>query len=340
MKTAAPLSERLLDAQVQFFLHQFEGEALEAFVTREVDAALAVAEQLSLESCVTRKAVKGSALAFAAEFELGGGLPELVGEIARSLHGHPVHAHTRLGDLVSDRVFADFLDKILELQPLRERLVRAVVASPLYAEFATDLLYEGLRGYVADSAVTRAIPGAQSAMKLGKSLLAKATPKLEASLEDNVRRYVGRSVAGVSQRSAESLLLRLDNKRLRAMALDVWRQVKPLKLSSLMQDLDALDVEELFVAGYEYWRDLRKTPYYSALIEAGIDAFFDRYGKESLGELLEDLGIGREAMIAEGLRYAPNALKALRKKKLLEPMIRRQLEPFYRSEAFARIVGE
>ena len=36
----------------------------------------------------------------------------------------------------------------------------------------------------------------------------------------------------------------------------------------------------------------------------------------------------------EALRYAPPVLKALQKKKLLEPIVRRLLEPFYRSAQF------
>jgi len=44
-------------------------------------------------------------------------------------------------------------------------------------------------------------------------------------------------------------------------------------------------------------------------------------------------------MLAEGLRYGPYVLRVLHERGLLERIVRRQLEPFYRSAEFAAAVA-
>src|SRR5581483_148248 len=99
------------------------------------------------------------------------------------------------------------------------------------------------------------------------------------------------------------------------------------------------DLEDFFVIGYEYWHSLRKTEWYVTLIDAGVDGFFDRYGTISLGELLEEIGISRDMLVADAMRFAPQAIDGLARSGLLEGMIRRNLEAFYRSGAVEKIVS-
>ena len=76
------------------------------------------------------------------------------------------------------------------------------------------------------------------------------------------------------------------------------------------------------------------------VIDAGIDGFFDKYGEFTLRELLDELGIGREIMRREALRFAPPVLATLHEKGLLEPYVRRHLEGFYRSDAALAILSK
>ncbi|MGV2480830.1 UNVERIFIED_CONTAM: hypothetical protein IGO34_28980, partial [Salmonella enterica subsp. enterica serovar Weltevreden] len=88
-------AEALLDAHVQFVIDELTSEVLEELIEQEVDAGLATAAKLTLNAVVTRDMIKAAALTYAADLELGGGLPELVGEIARAIYEHPVHEQTR-----------------------------------------------------------------------------------------------------------------------------------------------------------------------------------------------------------------------------------------------------
>lgn len=334
------VAEQLLDAHVRYMIEQLTGDGLRALIESELDALLADAAKLRLRDVVSAKTIRQTAHTYAVEIEMGGGLPPLVAEIARVLYAHEVHARTAAKDIVSHERYTEAVDKLLELKSLREKLLRAAATSPIYIAFASELLYHGIRGYLArGTEATRGIPGAGSMMKLGRSVLSKASPGLETTLDESLKRYVARSVEVTARASAELVLKHLSDDALRSMARQIWDHVKFEPIGRLREDVGSDDVEDLFVIGYEYWRELRKTELYGTLIDAGIDAFFIAYGDVPLTVLLDDLGITREIMLAEALRYGPQVLQVLKRRKLLDGIVRRQLEGFYRSGAVERIVG-
>jgi len=332
-------AEALLEAHVQFMLAQLQGAALRERVEREVDALLADAERLRLDQVVTREAVKETVRVYAVKLELNAGIPELVADIAQRVHGHPIHARTRLGELLSDQQFREILDKLLEMQELRERLLDETVSNPVYSALAADIVYHGIRGYLSHNKLTGSIPGAKTAMKLGKSVISRATPGLENAIEERLKGYVSKNIKSTLSQSRRFLTDRFDADSIREVALDLWARLKRSRVSAFRDLLRAADLEDFFVIGYEYWHSLRKTEWYVTLIDAGVDGFFDRYGTISLGELLEEIGISRDMLVADAMRFAPKAIDGLARSGLLEGMIRRNLEAFYRSGAVEKIVS-
>lgn len=332
-------AKALLDAHVQFVLVQLEDQRFKKLVTQNVAATLADAAKLTLNEAVTRDKIKDVIRAYAVELDLHGAMPELVGDIARAVYAHPIHDQTTLGNLLPDRSFSEFLDKALEMKELRQRLLHESTSNPAYAALASDLLFHGIKGYLAHNAVTRSIPGARSMMKLGKSVMSKATPGLEQSIEDNLKRYIRKNIKATLKESERFLSERVDEGQLRERASEIWSKVKDQKAGLFRDYVGSRDVEDFFVIGYEYFRELRKTEYFSAVIGAGVDAFFDKYGDTDLRRLLDEVGISEDMLVAEALRFAPQVIRTLKKKKLLEPAIRRNLEGFYSSPEAAAILS-
>ncbi|MES0873830.1 hypothetical protein [Sinimarinibacterium thermocellulolyticum] len=339
-KTAEGVADALLDAHVAYLVDELTGEGLRELIALQLDGLLADAARLKLKDVVSARMIKDTARTYAAEIELGGGLPELVSAIARALYAHKIHDRTALKDVVAHARYEEFVDKLLELRSLREKLLRAVVGSPIYIAFASDLLYHGIKDYLArGSELTRNLPGAGSVMKLGRSVLNKASPGIEHMLDDQLRRYVAKSVEATSRRSAEFVLRHLNEDALRRMTREIWDKLKFEHFGGLREDLAADDIEDLFVIGYEFWRELRKTEIYTTLIDAGIDAFFELYGNRTLSALLDEIGVTRQMMLDEAMHFAPHVLKVLKRKKLLEAILRRGLEGFYRSGAVERVLA-
>lgn len=338
-KKNSNVAEALLEAHCAFVLDQLTTDALMPLLEEGLDALLADAAKLKLKDVVTPKMIKDTTRTYAVELQFGGGLPELVGDIARALHGHKIHDKTTFGDLVSEHTITEVVDKLLEFRSLREKIALELFSGPLYAEFASDLLYHGIQGYLSNNPLTRNLPGAGSMMKLGKRVMNKASPGLESSLEDGLKKYIGKSIEATSRRSVDYLLHNIDDDAIRDMVLDVWERVRELPVAILRDDISSLDQEELFVIGYEYFQELRRSDFFSTLIDAAIDSFFDKYGNTTLMALINDIGISRQMMIGEARRYAPPILKTLKKKKMLDATVRRYLEPFYLSGQVEKIVA-
>ncbi|MDR3417576.1 MAG: hypothetical protein P4L83_15475 [Nevskia sp.] len=336
-KKKATAAEALLEAHVQFIVEKLDGAALHALVEREVDAILRDAKRLSVNDFVSRDAVKHTVRVYAVQLQLHAGIPELVADIARRIHAHDVHERTRLGDLMPDRQLQEIVDKLLEMKDLRERLLDESVSNPVYSALAANLVYHGIKGYLLQNKLTNNIPGARAAFKLGKSMMNRA-PGLEQAIEDRLKSYVEKNIRHTLAESRRSLTERFDEDAIREAVKDLWTRLKRSRVSYFLGFVGAADVEDFFVIIYEYWQQLRHTEWYVEVIDAGIDGFFDRYGETSLAELLEEIGIERDMLVKDAMRFGPKAIDGLKAKGLLEGMVRRNLEEFYASPGVAKIL--
>ncbi|MCC6199679.1 MAG: hypothetical protein IT466_02765 [Moraxellaceae bacterium] len=338
-KTMHPKASALLDAHVAYITTQLSGKTLQPLVADEIRQIMVDAKNITLNEAVTPQMIKDTARNYAVDLELSGAIPELVGDIARTLYANPIHDLTTIGELLPDGLFEEFLDKVLEMREAREYIMHEAIANPVYSALASDILLEGIRGYVQQGRdLARHIPGAARAARLGQSLLSSAFPLLEETLEENSRKYVIRILDAVLQRSEHFLLNNFDEDRLREIALEVWDIVKEKPVSTFKHGFSSLDMEEFFVISYETWRELRTTVFYQAMIDTGIDCFFEKYGETNLCEIVDEMGITQEIMVGEAMRYVPPIIKMLKSKKLLEPVLRRNLEAFYGSKAVLAIL--
>jgi hypothetical protein len=334
----SPRAEALLNAQIAYMIRRLTGDEYEAWVRAELTADLYNARLLTLNDVMQPDLIRQVVYQFALELDLGGGVLELVAAVARALHSHPVHRQTTLGDILPDANFEEFLDKLLELRDVRERLVGELVGNPLYAELATSLVTQGVRGYLDHAVATTRLPGARSLMRLGREALQALPGDFEEALESRMHDYLRRALQGLLAGSGQTLL-ELADTRLRDSILDIWDNLKTRPLADGLHQLTALDLEEFFVLGYEYWRELRQTDFVRSIIDAGIDTFFEVYGNTTLYDLLGEVGIHLEIMVEQAMRFGPPVIAVLHERGMLEALLRRQLEGFYASPEVAAILA-
>ena len=241
-----------------------------------------------------------------------------------------------------DQVFADLLDKLLEFKALREALIREAVRNPVFSALVTELVYQGIADYL-DSSSSRAaqrVPGGQSALKLGKAMMSRARGDLSDSLVDSLKTYVNKHTQTNLRTSEHYLQQAFESGEIRQFMQDLWDEGKAAKIGAGRAYVDSLDLEELFVILYEYWQKLRKSDYLSRLINTGIDTFFAHFGDKDLATILEEIGITREMMLDDAMRFAPPAIALADQKQLLEPALRRGLEGFYQSAEARALLGD
>lgn len=340
--TSSELAARLCDAHVHFQRQRLLSDTLSAEMAQEIQDFLALTHPIVLNHVVSREQIKATARTYAVDMPMAGGIPELVGEIARAIYHHPIQAQVALKDLISDKQMGELIDQLSSQQPLLERVLAHILRNPLLVDLASDLLVRGIKGYLAQgNQMAKQIPGASTLMGLGKSVLAKASSNLEETLDKGLQTYVHKTAESSLIASEKAILKRLSRATLAQDLRALWDDFKHHPFSELRRFVSADAVDDVCVVIYEAWRaDLRRSPYYATLIDIGIDTFFDKYGEETLGFLLEEVGVTASVIQNEADRFAPPILKALDQLQVLEPLIRRQLAPFYASPACAHVLAE
>lgn len=324
---AAELAVRLLDAHVAHEVRQLRGERFAQLVSREVEHALADASRLTLDRVMDRASVKAVAGKYVETFRLPAAIPEIAGEIATRLRSHPAN-DVPLGELVGRPAVEEVVAVLAEMRSVRVQILRGLATS------AT--LQAGMGGLVHGLAA--------GAVGSGRRL-AKRVPLVSTGVTV-AEKVAGGALAGVDQRSRElaeqaaRLLLgylgdnmasSVSDDELRTAVLEVWDALATRPVREFLDLISDEDLIDLFVAAFQVWLDLRGSGYVTALVDSGVDFFFDTYGSTTLDRLLEEFGLGRDDLVEEALRFGPPVIEALAETGLLDALVRRHLEAFYLS---------
>lgn len=336
VETITPKAQQLFDAQVTFILNQLSGEQLTIFLESNIDALLNHAKKIKLKDVVTAESVKKTAIKYASEMEIGPGIPEIVGEISAEIYHHKLFDEHTPGDIVKQQDIKEVLTKIAEMEDLRKRLISEVVGNPMYASLMSDLLYHGIQDYITDNPLAKKIPGAQSMMKFGKSMVDKASPNLEVAL----KKYVASNIRATLKESERFLNKNLTNEKIVELGLDAWLKIEDNKLSVFRKYITPTDIDEAFVTTFEFWKHYRVTDVYKDCIKAGVDFFFKKYGGDNLFDIIQDMGVTREMFLDDAITFAPQALEFAKEQGMLEALIRQNLAPFFASKTVRSILGE
>lgn len=314
------LAQRLLDAHVAHDLAQLRGPAFAGLVEQEIDHALRRASELTLGDVVGRRQVKDVAHKYVSTFRLPGAIPEIAGEIATRLREHPANA-TPLGEVVPRRHVLAAVAKVAELRDVRRRVARVIAASPSVQTW----LGEFLRSLVTVPVDRMPLTG------VARAVLARLPGPVDDDLEQRGREFSEWLAARVLERWVGQGLESLDDNELAEALLEVYDAHAERPVGELIATLDEDDLVDVLVVAYEFWLDIRTGDHLRAMIDTGVDYFFDRYGSYPLDELLDEFGLDRDDLIEEALRFAPRAIEALHGTGLLEDIVRRRLAAFYDS---------
>lgn len=337
--SAEKKAEALLDAHTQWIVARLTGDEFEQEVGQRLDLLLADGRKLKLKEVVSNKAIHDTVRKYAIELELGGSMPALVGDVVRELYAYPALAEVTLGDIVPDKHLNEAIDKLLEMKALRTALISELVSNPLFSELVAELLYGGVKDYARETGdLAGRVPGGKSAMKLGKAMMSRTRPELADALDQRLKSFVSKQTSKSLKSSEQFLHEAAESNELRETLLDLWDEHRNSTLGSWRSMVDDLDLEELFVMFYEFWKHLRQQPIFSDIVNRGIDTVLERFGDTDLTSLLHDVGLTREMMIDDAMRFAPPVIKVLKRKKMLTPLIRQQLAGFYSSPEALKVL--
>jgi hypothetical protein len=273
--------------------------------------------------------------------ELDPGIPELAAEMATEVLNAPIQKTTKLSQMITREQATGFLEEALELKQQRERVISEIMAHPVYQELVSNLVYQGVVNYLyEDNMLTKSVPGVGSMMKFGKRMANRAVPGLDESFERRFKSWLSDSLPGLISRSEQFLNKSLTDDELRDSVMAVWVALEDHTIEELREGLGDIQLQEFVVLGYEFWLQFRKTPYFEGCVEAVVTHLFELYGDRPLLDLLKELGVNRELVMAEIDGYVLPVVDVLREDGYLEALVRRRLTPFYSSAAAKKILSQ
>lgn len=332
---ASQLSEQLLEAHIHFIRQRLLDSS--THVERLVDFALAQAEYIRLNEAVSVDNIKDVVRVYAFELNLGSGVLELIGLMAQRIYTEmSTHAST-LGMMMPQNKIEQWIDKVLELEEVRQRIIDAIQQS----QTAHAVVVQ-----VASSLIKKQLPEVLQAPSQwlaygnrGSNPLAAKLLRVFAQQEEKLLELAEQRIASFVQ-TQSGYLLELDSSELKDIAMQVWYSIRDLSFAELLTGVDALDIEEFFVLIYEQWKHLRKTDFMQHLIYTGIDVFFEVYGEYPVATLLDEIGISRQHLLNDAHRFTPRLIQVLSEHGVLDQLIRLQLGDFYHSDDTLALISQ
>lgn len=321
------VANRLLDGLVDYLLARLAPAQLEGLIETELDYLLEQAGRYTLTEWVSAEQIHHTARKYAVEMHISGAIPELVGDMVEKFYDQAADSDRVVADVIDEDVVMALLDKVLEI-PLSRQGMAWLGRNPVLLALLAGGAQMGLK-----TLLHQGLP-APLREQLGKRLPARWVSSVETRLQEWLLRRT-------EQLLSDPYLYRDENlDELRELVLVAWQEFAQRPVADVRELVTSEDIQELFVIGFEYWRELRHTDYFNSLLLSGVNAFFEKYGDTSLTELLEEMGVTREMMLDDARRFAPPILDKLRTEGLLEEWLRRHLKGYFEAEETLALLSE
>jgi hypothetical protein len=327
------VAQKLLDAQVGYHVERLTGDQLAATVSRLADDLLA-AGQRQLDELVDREAIKAvvvRALGTVPASAAVSGIVELATTVVSDGPAEPYP----LGELVQRERIEVLLDEVA-LSPVLERALERLTESPLVGAMASRFMGR-IVGEVlqANKAVADKVPGLGSLMSFGTSAASKVMGAADKQFEGLIVETVGKGGTFAVRRLNRIVIETLRDPTTREAVLQVWDLLSQEPVAGLSHYATPEEISGVVDAVHDLAVTTVANEHVAHLGEVIVEGFFERFGGYTPTELLDELDLSREDLVADLVRIAPRIVDALRETGDLERMLRAELEPFYTSTEVA-----
>lgn len=334
------LADQLLDAQVDWVVDQLTGPDAATNLARDVDDLLAFAGSMPLADLVEPAAVKDVARHLVATIGAGPLVGATVGSIADAVYDLDAGGDHRLGDVVDREPVEALIEKLLEMDQLHDRFLDRMNRSPLVAGMTARFVTVLVSDFVAQNrARAEKLPGVGGMIKLGVGVANKAKSPFDKQLEGLLGEATSKGTQAAIKTANRGVKDLLDDAPLREAVLEVWDLHADEPVSDLREYLSKQDLRELALLVHDVVQSTRDSEFTGHVVDAVVDALFAAHGARSATELLGELGVTRDRIVADVHRLVPPLLDRAKSSGELEAAARTRLAPFFASDAVQQLLA-
>ncbi len=332
--TLSPKAEALLQAHVEHTLQQLQNfdvirAEVAAFFTEFTETPLSTIVHLER----IQKIAKERVLGIAPSNQLRTETANIVKDALKNSEGKK----TLISDLIPDATAEAVISMISSDTERRNTIIHEIFSNPTTGEVLSTTISHAIKDYMENNVVTKKIPGAAGLMKLGKGMLEKAT---DSNFDDALQNYLSRNIRNIMTMSEKKTQETLSNNKVHRLAADIWAKVKTKSVASVAQHIDAPTVDASSHIVVVVWNHIRTTKYVQSLVSEGVEGWYARNSNRSLVELLADVNVTPEFIVAELEPALTQTLKHLSDNGYLRARIEPLLRQFYASADVAKIIAE
>lgn len=333
------LARRLLDAQVAYHLDQLGGDRLATTVSRLVEDLLAGAGKHRIDDLVDRGTIKAIVVRALGTVPGSAAVAGIVEIVTTIVHDGPEEPYP-LGEVIDRERVEVLLDELLALHPVLERAMERLTDSPLVGTMASRFMGR-IAGEVlqANRAVAEKVPGLGSLMSFGTSAASRAMGAADKQFEALIGGTVGKGSTFAVRRLNRIVIETLQDPTTREALLQVWDLLAQEPVAGLSRYASQEEISGVVGAVHDLGVATTAKERVAELAEVVVDAFFDRFGGCTPNELLAELELDQDELVADLVRLAPGVVAALRETGDLERILRTHLEPFFASSEVAALLS-
>jgi hypothetical protein len=337
---ARELAARLLDAQTEYLLAEVTGERLTEVVARDVDDLLALGTRLTVGAVVDADAVKAAGRLLLDRVGDSPLVEDMTGALSDAVYDLSASDEFRLGDVVEREQVAALLAKLLSMRQLQDRALDRMTESPLVAIVASKFVTKIVSDFLQQNrARAEKLPGMSSLLSLGTSAANKVRSPFDRHLDQLLGDAAGKSAQYALRRTNNAIRELIHDAPLQDAGLELWDLHAGEPIGELREYLSQQDLRELVLIVRRLLVQARTSDYAGHVLDAGIDVFFERYGSRDIASLVDELGLDRDTLVAQAVRFARPVLEAAKADGTLAELIRARLEPFFTSQPVLALLG-
>lgn len=343
-KSVEALAQQLLQAQTQFVVAQLKSDARSELVAAEVGHWLDGLATVRLNEIVDKPmlltAVRVCCVEYRQSKEILAFRQTALKQLLETVCSAECHRDTCVGEVLSKKEYDLCIEKMIDLKRLREDLIEQVLQSEIYRNLVSDVLYTGIKGFILEENLIAKLPGISTLLRMSKWGVSRTLPNLEPFVESAAKAFIAANIPATVALSQRTLEASLTAGNIRALADSIWEQLHTKKLAAGASYFNAEDFSDTASIVQNLWESYSVTPHFMRLVEELLDQCLETYGEQTIAALFFELG-GNKTLLADQIeRFLQVWVQSLDKKGQLETLVKRQLKPFYESEACHAILGQ
>lgn len=264
--------------------------------------------------------------------------PDLFMPLQQHLHSltqHPVSASTTLQDLIPDELLDELTLQVLHRLGDRQQWIHRLVRHPAYTGFVSQLVQNSVRDYLEQSISKKLPSGVGSLMKMGKSVIEKATDR---DMDRTIDQYVHKNIQKLSDLSEKLLVEQLSDQRIVQMQRVLWKRIRHVPLSKLLQRLDPACSTPALTEISAWVQQIQHTPQLASHLTQRLDQWLSEHQQQPIAQLIRQLHLPEAELDRERLALLQPLFARLMPRDYVLQRYEQHLRGFYASAAVQHLL--